>query len=155
MRAFRPILALLSVAFWFCSGAMAQDAETFALQPGQVWTFDAPEGQADARLIVSQIEDHAEHGPVVHISIVNVSAVHPQTGAPTLVSIMHMAFARAAVKSSVNTLDGDSDPPEYFEAALDYWRSVKPGVWTIPVGEALTAMLEAEKTGNLRSLEVR
>ncbi len=149
-------LFFLTSALLAClASASAQDADTFAIQIGQAWTFDAAEEQQSARMIIGKIEEHESFGSIVHVSLVNVSTKHPETGDQTFLSIMHMPFTQEAVEYSARKLDGDSDPPPQFTDALAYWSRVKGGVWTISVGTALTEVLLAAEAGDPSAINVR
>ncbi len=114
---------------------------------GQVWAFETPADQPDAKVTVLRVEDGGPAlGTIVHI------AVSPVTLAGRGTTIGHLPFTESAMEQSVTELESESQPIE--ESALEGYRGWRQafdageaGVFTLSVAEAVGAVLTTVRDG--------
>lgn len=120
-----------------------------ALARGQAWSFaGAPD--ARSRVIIGRLETYAS-AEVAHVAFVDL----PAPAGDKRVSVPHMPVARKVVEASLLRLHGLVEPPMAFHVAYAAWcdkvrAGCRTGVFTLPLGEALTLVYEASTGGSPR-----
>jgi hypothetical protein len=127
-------IALLAIV------AASASAEPFAA--GQTWSYAARPDQVGSRVIVLRVEEYPKIGRVVHVSITGLALRRAPGGTPEGWNIAHVAFAEAALRSSVIQLESSpATPPAVAEATYRRWRKGadrgKVQRRTIPVADAV------------------
>jgi hypothetical protein len=118
----------------FNGAAMAQTS----IEEGQVWTFRGAPAET-ARLVIRKIERREGGGEAVHISLYGLPTLTGLNG-----EVSHIPFDREALEASLDTLAAEA-PREDEDFAADYreWKSARGGVFSLPVAQAVKALLEA------------
>ena len=135
-------MGFLSFLFGSCakqsSEPRAADQPASKFHAGQVWAFNTPPGQPNAKLTILSVENGGKLGTIVHIALSGVSYGNGQT------KIQHLPFAESAVEKSVTALESESGPIPDFAEGYRLWREAfdagKAGVFTITVAEAYDAV---------------
>ncbi len=111
---------------------------------GQVWAFNTPPSQPNAKLIILRVEDDGKGHTIVHIALSGVSYGDGNT------SVSHLPFAESAIEQSVTTLERESGPVPDFAEGYRMWHEAfttgKGGIFTISVADAFETV-----TGALRN----
>lgn len=134
IRFIRTAAGCAAIALALAGSAWAQVAT------GQVWTFKDASAPA-ARVVIQKIEPWAEGREVVHISLYGLPAAQGFNG-----EVAHLPFDRTALEASLDTLTGDV-PPQGLDIAEGYgmWKEAQGGIFTIPLAEAVQAVLDMAK----------
>lgn len=97
------------------------------LIPGQVWTYEAPEGFEDSRIIIGSMDDIPEHGEIVCISVTNAPIPQGASGAVDGSTLPFIPFSREAVVKTVLKMEGNSELHKDFADYYSSWRSETGG----------------------------
>lgn len=99
---------------------------------GQKWTYRAPAGFEQSRVIVGAILSFEEGEPIVCCSVSGAPRRLP-CGTVDRVTIPFLPMTESAFFATVGTLDGSGDLPEAFAGALAEWSEDTRGLTTFTV----------------------
>lgn len=120
--------------------ALSQDPE---IAVGQVWSYEARQGEEQSRLTILKIETLHDQR-IVHIAVADVFL--ERTNAPeSVVTYMgHLPFEESALKNSLRNMVGIVPQLPEYEDGYALWReafdSGRGGVFTISVAESVAYM---------------
>ena len=107
------------------------------LTPGQQWTYHAPEGFEQARMIIGAIANCGQQGRIICCSITSNNNEDPDASIPFL-PMTETAFVESAV-----SFDGEGEPLRGFAESLESWKSDPRGlsVFTVPFKGSLNRLI--------------
>lgn len=108
----------------------------------QSWTYAAPAGFEDSRLVVGAIVTFDGWERIVCCSVTGAPR-RLACGTTERVTIPFLPLSEKAFRATVSALDGESDPPESFAAALAEWSADGRGlsVFTVPFDGTLDRLI--------------
>jgi len=106
---------------------------------GQRWTYEGLPQSVPSTVLIGAIEGEGDT-MVIHVVVENIES--PAADEP--ITVGHMPFTAAAIGESViDLVEQDVAIDERFNEGIAYWREQAGGVFTIPVSEAVGAIMEA------------
>ncbi len=116
---------------------------------GQVWKYQAREGEAESTLQILKIEKFADQESFIHVSVKGLHVKNPNGETGVSETIQHLPFARKAIAKSVTELVSSKTEIADFEEGYETWKKAydagEGGVFSISVAEAVAFV---EKTLN-------
>ncbi len=100
---------------------------------GQSWSYETTPGFESSRILIGAIEEIAEVGEVICITLTNAPMPRPDGSTPDMATIPFIPFARDAIDQSVKKLDGNDPLPENFEALHADWLKETEGDEFLPI----------------------
>lgn len=94
---------------------------------GQCWTYRAPVGCEDSRLVVGAVLTFAAGPPLVCCSVWGAPQRQPD-GSVARVTIPFLPMTEAALRDSVIALDGEGEVPGEFLAQFESWHGEGRGL---------------------------
>lgn len=109
---------------------------------GQSWSYRAPSGFEESRIVIGAILTFHDHEPVVCCAV-NAAPRRLADGRIDRVTIPFLPMSEAALRASVTACDGLCEPPEGFADGLAMWRKDPRGlsIFTVPFEGLLDQMI--------------
>jgi hypothetical protein len=102
------------------------------LAAGQRWTYRAPPGFEDTRLVIGAIVTFDSGRTVICCSVFNAPPDSPQSGIQA-VNIPFLPLAEGAMRATIVAQDGTGEPCDSFSEKLQAWGSDPRGFTTFTV----------------------
>ncbi|QTC92348.1 hypothetical protein [Brevundimonas goettingensis] len=104
---------------------------------GQIWTLSDP-ASPSVRVTIGRIEKVGDQD-VVHVTLRGVPLPDGEK-----IEVGHMPFAAAALRGSLGSLEATNGrTARTFSQGYDYWKADHGGFYTIPVPQAIAAMVQS------------
>lgn len=94
---------------------------------GQSWTYRAPEGCGDSRIVVGAVLTFATP-PTLVCCAVSAAPQHMPDGSVSRIVIPFLPLTEDALAASVTALDGEGDLPEEFATQFNAWHNEDRGL---------------------------
>jgi hypothetical protein len=109
---------------------------------GQRWTYRAPPGSEDSRIVIGAVVAFAEGRTIVCCSVLAAPQRMPD-GSIGRVTIPFLPMAADALAASVGSLDGEGAVPPEFAPQLAAWQADARGLsfFTVPIDGSLEGMI--------------
>lgn len=119
---------------------------------GQEWNYKTRKGEENSTLKILKLEEYPTHGRVIHISIVGLKVINPDSKEGFANEFTHIPISEKALDESVTELKNEKVKiPEFIEGYA-YWKKEfdqgVAGVFSISVSEIVDLMEESIITGN-------
>ena len=111
-------------------------------QAGECWTYRAPSGFEQSRIIIGAVITFSGHEPVLGCSI-TLAPGRQSDGSIKPSTIPFLPLTLSAFESSVVARDGRADVPADFGTALENWQNDSRGLsfFTVPFEGYLERMI--------------
>ncbi len=116
------------------------------IEAGQCWTYRAPGGFENSRLIVGAVVRFENREDIVCASAVHAPPRNPepseQIKAPST-TVAFIPMTETAFRASVIHCEGTAEPPEAFASSLQSWQADPKGlsVFKVPFEGSLDRMI--------------
>ena len=113
-----------------------------SFSPGERWTYRAPAGFEQSRIIVGAVVTFAGREPIVCCAVPGTPRRRPD-GSVEMATIPFLPIAASALAGSVIARDGEGDPPAEFAQAFESWQDDPRGlsVFTVPFEGTLETLI--------------
>lgn len=99
---------------------------------GQAWTYEAPRGFENSRIVIGAILTFASHEPVI-CSLVTGAPMVNEGGEIEALTIPFLPFSKSAFDATVLAPDGAADVPAAFGECYGHWKTDAKGLGFINV----------------------
>ena len=109
---------------------------------GERWTYRAPAGFEQSRIIIGAIVTFAGREPIVCCAVPGAPRRRPD-GSTEAVTIPFLPMSAAALAESVVARDGTAELPAEFAPAFENWQADPRGlsVFTVPFAGSLETLI--------------
>ena len=103
-----------------------------AYHVGQSWTYEAPKGFEQSRIIIGAILTFAHHEPVICASVTD-APMRADSGDLQPLTIPFLPFSETAFKQTILAADGQAELPASFSANYKSWKTDQKGLGFINI----------------------
>lgn len=116
-----------------------------SLAAGQQWTYNAPQGFENSRIVIGAIANCGEQGRIICFSVLN-APYQAEDGSFQPVTLLFIPMTEAAFLETIVAHDGEADPPERFVEALQGWQNDPNGLtfFTVPYETTFDRLMTAQ-----------
>jgi len=99
---------------------------------GQAWSYEAPRGFEQSRIVIGAILTFASHEPVICSAVMGAPMLN-NSGEVEPLTIPFLPFSQSAFEQTVLELDGKIDVPETFRDCYKRWKTDLKGLGFINI----------------------